>query len=380
MSVVQPGGGRERGGGGGQRPGRPPGTRQQGQSPRQQGQAGRQQGQSTRPPRSKPNSGGTRTQTKGPQTPTGQKYATSNRGKGRRNVPVKAAQPRRLSPAMITVGAIGVVVIVVVALVIVRVTTGGGSSNSVAPVNVPADPQVVAQVTGVPVSVQQAVGLPTAGTGSFLSVPQVVSGQKPLTYDGKPGALFIGAEFCPYCAAERWAIIMAFSRFGTFSGLKETNSSPWDVYPDTATFSFYGASYSSNYLVFKPIEAESDATGANDAGVHELMPLTSAESNLWDKWDTHFGATTNGQPGFPFVDIGNKVFVVGPTYNPQVLAGYNQQEIAGMLSNPKSPVTQSIVGSANYLTAGICSITGQQPSSVCSVPVITQASKSMGLS
>jgi hypothetical protein len=379
MGVVQPGGGRERGGGGGQRPGRPPGNRQQGQSPRPQGQTGKQQGQSTRT-RPKPNSTGTRTQTKGAQTPTGQKYATSNRSKARRNVPVKASQPRRLSPAMITVGAIAVVVIVVVALVIVKLAGGSGTSNSVAPVNVPADPAVVAQVTGVPVSVQTAVGLPTAGTGSFLAVPQVVNGQNLLTYNGKPGALFIGAEYCPYCAAERWAIIMAFSRFGTFTGLKETNSSPWDVYPDTATFSFYGASYTSNYLVFKPIEAESDATGQNDAGVHELMPLTSAESNSWAKWDTHFGATTNGSPGFPFLNIGNKVFVVGPTYNPQVLAGYNQQEIAAMLSNPKSPVTESIVGSASYLTAGICSITGQQPSSVCTTPVITQASKSMGLS
>jgi Domain of unknown function (DUF929) len=374
MSVVQPGGGRERGGGGGQRPGRPPGTRQ-GQSTRPQGQSTRRPGQQP-----KPNSAGrARTQTRGAQAPTGQKYS-GNKSKGRRNVPVRAPQPRRLTPAMITIGSIGVVVIVVVALVIVKLTGGSGPSSSQAPVNVPANPKVVAQVTSVPVSIQQAVGLPTAGQGDFLSVPQVVNGQKPLTYDGKPGALFIGAEYCPYCAAERWAMIMAFSRFGTFTGLKETYSSPWDVYPDTPTFSFYGASYTSNYVVFKPIEAESDATGPNDAGVHELMPLTSAESNLWAKWDTHFGATTNGSPGFPFLDIGNKVFVVSPTYNPQVLAGYNQQEIANMLSNSKSPVTQSIVGAANYLTAGICSITGQQPSSVCSVPVIAQATKSMGLS
>ena len=40
-----------------------------------------------------------------------------------------------------------------------------------------------------------------------------------LTSNGKPEILYIGAEFCPYCAAERWAIAVALSRFGTLSPL-----------------------------------------------------------------------------------------------------------------------------------------------------------------
>ena len=35
-----------------------------------------------------------------------------------------------------------------------------------------------------------------------------------LTSNGKPEMLYIGAEFCPYCAASRWSMALALSRFG----------------------------------------------------------------------------------------------------------------------------------------------------------------------
>ena len=65
---------------------------------------------------------------------------------------------------------------------------------------------------------------------------------------------YIGAEYCPFCAAERWALTVALSRFGTFSGLAGTHSSSTDVYPDTQTLSFYGSHYTSPYLDFQPVE------------------------------------------------------------------------------------------------------------------------------
>ena len=36
----------------------------------------------------------------------------------------------------------------------------------------------------------------------------------------------------------------------------------------------------------------------------------------------------------------------------------------------QSPVTQGIVGSANWITATICKVTGKQPAAVCSDPMI----------
>ena len=58
-------------------------------------------------------------------------------------------------------------------------------------------------------------------------------------------------EYCPYCAAERWAMVNALARFGTFHNLGATASSSIDVNPSTPTFTFRGAGYSSPFVVFQ---------------------------------------------------------------------------------------------------------------------------------
>ena len=69
-----------------------------------------------------------------------------------------------------------------------------------------------------------------------------------LTQGGKPEVLFMGSEYCPYCAAQRWAMVSAVSRFGTFSGLTTTHSSSSDVDANTPTLTFYGSKYTSQYI------------------------------------------------------------------------------------------------------------------------------------
>ncbi|MHB8681766.1 MAG: DUF929 family protein [Acidimicrobiales bacterium] len=345
MSAIQPGGNR---GSGQQRPGGRPPQRPSG---------------NRRPSGTKPGQSG-----------RGQQPGAGSGGKrpaARQGTPVPGSAPRRFSPSAIAFGVIGIVVVVVVALIVVKVTGGSSPSTSgIAPVDTPAPAALVAQVTNVPTSVLQTVGVP----GS-VNAPSVAKDQTPLTIDGKPGALFIGGEFCPYCAAERWAMVVAFSKFGTFSNLQVTTSSPWDTDPATATFSFHGASYSSPYLTFQPVEEASNDT--NGLGTrHVLTALTTTQSHLWSTYSSHFGTTQ----GFPFLDIGNKVFVLGPSYNPAILAGLDQNAIAAKLSNASDPVTQSIIGAANYIIAGLCSMTGQQPGAVCSAPGTTEAAKALGLS
>ncbi|HXP33161.1 MAG TPA: DUF929 family protein, partial [Acidimicrobiales bacterium] len=279
--------------------------------------------------------------------------------------------PRRYSPSTLAFVSIAVVVVIVVVFVVVKVTgssTPSTSATTSAPV--PASAAVVADVTGVPASVQTAVGL-----GQGVTAPQVLKNQPKLVSGGKPELLFIGGEFCPYCAAERWAMVMALSHFGTWSGLKETTSSPWDAYPETATFSFRDATLSSPYISFVSVEHETnDVSGLGTRQV--LQPLTNAEQNLWTKYAAAFGQST----GYPFLDFGNKVFVLGPSYVPDVLAGLNQQEIAAKLSKPNDVVTQRIVGTANYLTAAVCAETANQPAAVCSLPGVHKAAVSMKLS
>jgi hypothetical protein len=268
---------------------------------------------------------------------------------------------------------VAVVAVVIVVFVVVKITgkspASSSANNHAAPIDSPAPASLVAQVTSVPTRVATAVGLPSTGT---VNPPTYKKGEPSLAIDGKPGAVFVGAEFCPYCAAERWSMIMAFSKFGTFSNLSETTSSPWDVYPATPTFSFYKANYTSPYITFDFVEAESNDTGPN-GGRGPLETPNTVESKAWSKYDS--------PEGFPFLDIGNKIFVTtGASYLPSTLGGMDQSDVASRLKNPKDPVTQAIVGTANYLTAGICSITGQKPASACSPSVIGKAAKAMGLS
>jgi hypothetical protein len=282
-----------------------------------------------------------------------------------------AGPPQRFSPSTLAFIAVAVVVVIIVGFVIFKVTDNkkpSATSGITAPAVTPAPASLVNEVTSVPASVMTKVGLPSQ---DLVAPPTYKAGQPPLTISGKPGAVFIGGEFCPYCAAERWAMVMAFSKFGTFTGLQETTSSPWDSDPSTPTFTFVDAKYTSPYLTFATSEHESnDTTGLGTRTT--LQPLTSQESAVWAKYDN--------PEGFPVLDIGNKAFVLAPSYNPTVLSGLDQQDVASKLKNPKDPVTQSIVGTSNYLTAGICAITGQKPASVCSMPVVAKAAKAIGLS
>ena len=46
---------------------------------------------------------------------------------------------------------------------------------------------------------------------------------------------------------------------------------------------------------------------------------------------------------------------------------------------PASPVAQAIVGSANEITAAICTVTGQRPAAVCSTRGVELADAKMGI-
>jgi len=54
------------------------------------------------------------------------------------------------------------------------------------------------------------------------------------------------------------AVVVALSRFGTFTNLGVTSSASNDVYPNTPTLSFHGATYNSQYLSFTGVETTSN--------------------------------------------------------------------------------------------------------------------------
>jgi hypothetical protein len=309
---------------------------------------------------------------------------SNGRGAGRNGSrPPSRPVPRRSPTSLLTWGAVALVLVIVVVLVVIKIS-GGGPSPTTGPPPTPASASVVADVTGVPASVYDTVGINSSVAP--IDAPVVTTGQPKLTYTSPsgatmPGVYFYGAEYCPYCAAERWAIITALSRFGTFKGLDNMQSSGTDVFPNTQTFTFAQATYTSKYIVFRPQEYYSNQVNSSDAGYQILQNFKGDEAALVRKYDssTYFpGSLQQGENGFPFIDIGNKV-LSSSSYSPSLLQQVTRQEIAAGLNDPKNPVTQAIIASANYLSAGVCAIDGQEPASVCTGKGVAAASKALKL-
>lgn len=180
---------------------------------------------------------------------------------------------------------------------------------------------------------------------------------------GKPIVLYVGGEFCPYCAAERWSLVVALSRFGTFSDLKLSQSSSTDVYPDTRTFSFAGSHYTSPYITFQGVEVA-------DRAQQPLETLTAEQQAVMAKYDAP--PYTQARGGVPFTSIASQYITASSGFSPQLIESLSWEEIASRLSNPQDPATRGIIGNANYLIAAICQATGQQPTSVCTVAPIPE--------
>ena len=273
-----------------------------------------------------------------------------------------AKRSERRRRILLASGSVLVVVAVVLTFVIIKLNSKSSSSASGVS-NGPtgaALTSVVDKVTSVPAST-----LNTVGPGTFTNKIQTITGNPaPLTSAGKPEMLFIGAEYCPYCGVARWAMIVALSRFGTFSGLHTVHSSSTDVYPNTPSFSFYKSTYTSKYLTFTPVETTTNIPDSSSpAGYTLLQTPTAAQDAIQNKYDVAPYTTETGS--IPFIDFGNKYLSIGSPFVPSVLDGLSWATIANDLHNPNSAAAKAVDGTANYFTAAICKMTGNQPASAC---------------
>jgi thiol-disulfide isomerase/thioredoxin len=256
--------------------------------------------------------------------------------------------------AFIAVGSVVGVLVIVVALIVVK--------------NLQKPAKAAADVASSQSSVQKQIASVSAATfnsvgkGSAAALQPTKGSPPVLMSGGKPEILYVGAEYCPYCAAERWALAAALSRFGTFSGLHFIHSSSTDVYPSTPTLSFYKSSYTSKYVDFEPVELEGTTEGV------ALQKPTSAQSALFEKYDAPPYVTSADKGAFPFVDFGNQYLVLGAQYVPSDLSKLTWAQVAADMQNPSSTVGKDIDGSANSITAAICKITKNAPAAVCTSP------------
>ncbi len=257
-------------------------------------------------------------------------------------------------------GSVAVVVLLVIVVVLVSL---GRSPAPAGPGAAAADPAVAREITTAPAATFNRVG---AGTATGL---KSISGQPELMAGRTPELLYMGGEFCPYCAAERWAIAAAVSRFGTLTGLRFIHSSPADVYPSTPTLTFADARYASKYLQFVPVEWYGEKADPATPFAHVyLQHPTPQEQALFARY-------SGGS--IPFVDIGNRYLVPSAQYLPSALAGLTWAQIAAAMHNPASAIGRDIDGAANMITGAICKLTGNQPASVCASAGVVTAGKSI---
>jgi hypothetical protein len=239
------------------------------------------------------------------------------------------------------------ILVVVTAIVAYYIFTQSGTTGGSPLIGQPVSPTILADLSGVSTSTLNTVGAGASGVAS----PAPTTTTTPLLANGKPEVLYMGAEFCPYCGAERWAMIVALDKFGNFTGIQYMQSSSTDIYANTPTFTFVNATYTSNYIDFVTVEQLNRLS-------EPLQTATSEETSLLTTYDPG--------GGIPFVDFGNQYTILSSQYLPSVLANANWTQVASQLNTPSSSYAQNVDGAANKIISTICKIDGETPSSICS--------------
>ena len=251
----------------------------------------------------------------------------------------------------------------VVAIVAVVVIVGVSSSGSGAP-RKPAPAAAVTQMENVPISTM--VAAVSKVNPQNLNYATAAKGG-PLTTNGKPQVLFIGAEFCPICAAERWPMTLALMKFGTFTGLKQTHSAVADG--NAGTWSYYGATYSSPYFSFDPQELYT-----NQPSGSYYKPLDKVTPQAQQNWVANEGSNES----FPFINFGGTATLQSAQFNPQLIYYHDFNYVLNAVGDNNSNVGAQIDAAAAVFVKYLCTMTHDQgPPGVCaavanvSAPVTT---------
>jgi thiol-disulfide isomerase/thioredoxin len=208
-----------------------------------------------------------------------------------------------------------------------------------------------------------AVGVSKVSGAQSVALKQVrrESGE-PMVEGGKPVVFFMGAEWCPFCASERWALVKATSRFGKWSGLGELLSrSGQDYFPPLPTWDLTHASFASDHIGVRHVEV---ATVDGD----DLQKPDSFEEKLVDEYD--------GRGSIPFLYVAGPGgrYTVELAFSPGLLEGKTFGELRkDVATDAPTEAVEAIDAQTDAITALICKLDGRQPASVCakgSIPAL----------
>lgn len=209
------------------------------------------------------------------------------------------------------------------------------------------------------IALQQTESLPYTAIQGIHSTIKQSPHQRPLV-------LYVGAEFCPFCAALRWPLTIALMRFGTLSNLRTMRSTSHDIYPDTTTITFTHSRYLSDYIHFQAVETET-------RNGHPLQPLNGIAKKLFLKFDAPPYAPQKG--GIPFLYIGGQWLMLGSPVTPSLIGHQSWTTVTKDMANPQTKIGIETMETANLITAAICRITNSKPTEICQATGVKSAAK-----
>lgn len=197
----------------------------------------------------------------------------------------------------------------------------------------------------------QKMNKPVKVLGKFVEVSK-----EPMKKSGKLFVFFMGAEYDPYCAAERWAIVRALQKFGQWSGLKQTISAAKDEpFLNLPTYDFTEATYTSPHIEFVARETK-------DREFKPLQKLLKTEEKIIHKWDP--------QKQIPFLLIGGRFMQIGAGFTPKIFIGHTFRQTETEMKKVESEIRKTIDDEANIISALLCFLGSS--SDACKEPAIAQ--------
>lgn len=206
--------------------------------------------------------------------------------------------------------------------------------------------------------------MPTKKRGKVIGKFVQVS-KETMKRSGKLLVFFMGAEYCPYCAAERWAIVRALSKYGQWNGLKQTMSAARDEpFLNLPTYDFTGATYTSQHIEFISKEIK-------DRDFKPLQKLLKTEEKIVRKY--------NSEKKIPFLIIAGRFMQVEPGFSPKIFIGHTFRQTETELKKIESDIRKTIDDEANIISALLC-ISGL-PAELCKesgvAELVTQANSKL---
>lgn len=158
---------------------------------------------------------------------------------------------------------------------------------------------------------------------------------KTLFNNSKLSFIYVGALYCPYCAMEQWAIVMALSNFGTFSGLSTFTTAEDNV----PAYNLTSSTYTSSKVDFEPVEIYNNNNPPNQ---QLYQNLTTFQNTLYTKY---------GHNTIPFLCLGGSVFRsgAGDSLNINSFSGVSFSTIQSQVNSKSGTLYNEIVTESQYL-------------------------------